>query len=134
METKKDTSKKEEGKLTVEQLLKENEFLKQQLSAFPTDLESRLAFVEKQRKNARKLSLIDSSIKAAEDVKQVMWERLDELQQSELAFILINAKDTRYVDNAKMKITDPQVLTDITDYIIDRLRKRREEITNEICA
>lgn len=134
METKKDTSKKEEGKLTVEQLLKENEFLKQQLSAFPTDLESRLAFVEKQRKNARKLSLIDSSIKAAEDVKQVMWERLDELQQSELAFALVNTKEARYSDNAKMKITDPQVLTEITDFIIERLKKRKEEITNEICA
>lgn len=124
----------QEPEQTPEELKAENERLKQQLSAIPQDLKTRVEYFNKKNELIRRLSKLDAD-------KESLSKHLDYLSEIATAnefetedYILNVESGNKYNKTAVYSVKNPVVIGDLLAFVIGRIDSKREVLKAEIEA
>lgn len=119
---------------TPEELKAENERLKQQLSAIPQDLKTRVEYFNKKNELIRRLSKLDMD----KESLSIHLDKLAEIATSnefenEEYFLNIDG-GSKYNKTAVYTVKNPVIIGELISFIIGRVDAKREVLKKEIEA
>jgi len=117
---------------TPEELKAENEQLKKQLSAIPTDLKTRVEYFSKKNELIRRLTKLDSD-------KEILSNHLDKISEIAAANEFENEEyylniegGNQYSKKAIYTLKNPVLIGEVLAFVVGKIDSKRENLKAEI--
>lgn len=122
-------------KPTFEQLQKENEELKKQVSAIPSDLETRINYFNHKKELIKRLSLLEENRselnRHLDNISELSAE--NDFNNNRYKITVVDG-DSSYNSRDIFSIQNPVVIGDVITFILGRIEAKQAEIKKEIEA
>lgn len=120
---------------TLEQLQKENAELKKQLSAIPSDLETRINYFNHKKELIKRLSLLEENRselnRHLDNISELSAE--NDFNNNRYKITVVDG-DSSYNNRDIFSIQNPVIIGDVMTYILGRIEAKQAEIKKEIEA
>ena len=132
LENKKSVEKKNP---TLEDLKKENEALKKQLSAIPNDLDGKISFYKRKQELIKRLNKMQANEKVLLMHKDSLLEHIQEKNDfsSDTYFLKVCCKPN-YSENDIFEFNNPEIISEVIDFVLNKIDAKKKKLQAEINA